>query len=138
MQPKKSKYLKVHKNVQAKKKGIREQLAYGQYGLKALKAGYIPAKTLETIKQTLVRKLKRTGKLWIRVFPHIQRTKKPAEVRMGKGKGSVAFWEAQVDAGQIILELSTSKEIAQEALALVYAKSPIPLLFVEKEEKTFQ
>ena len=110
----------------------------GSFGLKSIGYVRITAKQMEAARRAITRKIRRRGKLWLKIFPHIPVTSKPTEVRMGKGKGSIAFWEAQVDAGQILLELSTSKELAQEALALIYAKSPIPLLFVEREEKSFQ
>jgi len=113
-------------------------LNFGTIGLKALESNFISSFQLKSLNFILSKKFKRKGKIWYNFSLNIPVTSKPVEVRMGKGKGSLAFWEAQVDAGQILLELSTNKEIAQEALALVYAKSPIPLLFVEKEEKTFQ
>ena len=93
LQPKRMKFRKYHKNIQAKKKCNRSSLTFGQYGIKALKNGYFPAKTLEAMRQTLNRKLKKTGKLWVRIFPDIPRSRKPAEVLMGKGKGAVSFWD---------------------------------------------
>lgn len=108
LQPKRMKFRKYHKNIQAKKKCNRSNLTFGEYGIKALKNGYFPAKTLEAMRQTLNKKLKKTGKLWIRIFPDIPRSRKPAEVRMGKGKGAVSFWTSQVAAGQIIFEMNTS------------------------------
>jgi len=87
------------------------------------------------MRQNLNKKLKKTGKLWVRVFPDIPRSQKPAEVRMGKGKGSVAFWTSQVEAGQIIFELNTnSPDIASQASKIISGMASIPVCLVKKEQ----
>ena len=104
-QPKRTKFKKFHK---VRPCGIitnQSELAFGVYGLKVLKAGRISAKVLETLRRSITRKLKRKGQVWIRVFPDMSVTSKPAEVRMGKGKGSHDFWVASVKSGQIIFEI---------------------------------
>jgi len=135
LQPKRMKFRKYQKNIKSKKKCNLSSLNFGQYGIKALKSGYIPAKALEAMRQNLNKKLKKTGKLWVRVFPDIPRSQKPAEVRMGKGKGSVAFWTSQVEAGQILFELNTnSPDIASQASEIISGMANIPVCLVKKEQ----
>jgi large subunit ribosomal protein L16 len=120
LQPRKMKYRKYQKNIQSKKCKNSLQLAFGQYGIKALSSGYISAKAIETIRQTLNRNLKKMGKIWIRIYPDLPRTKKPAEVRMGKGKGSVAYWTAPVSSGQVLFEINAlSYETAFQATQFI-------------------
>jgi large subunit ribosomal protein L16 len=110
-------------------------LSFGQYGIKALANGYFPAKTLEAMRQTLNRKLKKTGKLWVRVFPDIPRSQKPAEVRMGKGKGGVSFWTSQIAAGQVLFEINTSSpELALQATKTISRMASLPVGLIKKEQ----
>jgi large subunit ribosomal protein L16 len=135
LQPKRTKFRKYHKNIQAKKKCNRSSLTFGQYGIKALKNGYFPAKTLEAMCQTLNRKLKKAGKLWVRIFPDIPRSRKPAEVRMGKGKGAISFWTSQVAAGQIVFEMNTnSPELASQVSKIVSRMASLPVRLIKKEQ----
>ena len=106
LQPKRTKYRKFQKG---RVKGILSnttQLEFGQFGLKALESGRLPARTLEAVRRIITRKFKRMGQIWIRVFPDISVSSKPAEVRMGKGKGSPNFWVCRVKKGQILLRLT--------------------------------
>jgi len=129
------KYRKYQKSIQAKKKCNSSVLSFGQYGIKALQNGYFPAKTLEAMRQTLNRKLKKTGKLWVRVFPDIPRSQKPAEVRMWKGKGAVSFWTSQIAAGQILFEINTnSPELALQATKTISRMASLPVGLIRKEQ----
>ena len=102
------------------------QLNFGSYGLKALEPERITARQIEAARRALTRQMKRQGRVWIRIFPDVPVSKKPAEVRMGSGKGSPEFWVARVKPGRIMFELDgVSGEIAREALALAAAKLPI-------------
>lgn len=135
LQPKRMKYRKYQKNIQDKKKGNTYELTFGEYGIKAVDNGYLPARTLEAIRQALNKKLKKAGKLWVCVFPDIPRSEKPAEVRMGKGKGAVGFWVAQIPAGQILFELNTnSPELASQAHKIVSKMIDLPVRLIKKEE----
>ena len=105
LQPKKSKYKKVRKGRLAKYNYKTNKLDFGTIGLKACESGLISARQLEAARQAIVRKTKRNGKLWIKIFPNLPITKKPTEVRMGKGKGPVSHWSARVKSGTTIFEL---------------------------------
>jgi len=134
LQPKRTKFRKYQKG---KIKGIKSnttQLSFGQYGLKALQSGRIPAKTLEAVRRVLTRKFKRVGRIWIRIFPDIAISSKPAEVRMGKGKGAPCFWVCKVQQGQILFEMDgIPHQLAQQAAALAYYKLPLKTKFVVKD-----
>ena len=107
-------------------------LSFGQFGLKSLESGRIKAQVLEAARRTMNRKLRRHGKIWIRLFPSIPVTEKPAEVRMGKGKGNIAFWVSPVSAGQIIFELDgMTLELAKQATCLAARKIPFRTEFVQ-------
>jgi len=102
------------------------KLEFGEYGLRAMEAGWVTNRQIEAARQTMVRHIKRGGKVWIKVYPDKPLTKKPAEVRMGKGKGSVELWVAEVKAGKIMYEITgVADKIATEALELAAAKLPI-------------
>src|SRR5207249_12090980 len=110
-------------------------LAFGEYGLKALDRGWMSAREIEAARVALTRHIKRGGKVWIRVFPDKPITKKPAETRMGKGKGSPEMWVAVVKPGRVMFELEgVTLEIAQKAMALAAAKMPVKTKFVVREE----
>jgi large subunit ribosomal protein L16 len=110
-------------------------VAFGTYGLQALEPGWITNRQIEAARVALTRHIKRGGKVWIRIFPDKPITKKPAETRMGKGKGSPESWVAVVKPGRVMFELEgISKDIAQKAMALASAKMPIRTKFVVREE----
>lgn len=131
--PKKSKFRKQHKGrIHGLAKGGYE-LTYGSFGLKALDPERITARQIESVRRTVMRHIKRSGRLWIRVFPDVPVSKKPAEVRMGKGKGSVEYYVCKVKPGRILMELEgVNEELAKEAFALAAAKLPIAVKFVKR------
>lgn len=108
-------------------------LSFGSYGLKALEPERITARQIEAARRAITRQMKRAGKLWIRIFPDVPVTDKPAEVRMGKGKGSPEFWVARVKPGRVLFELEgISEELARSAFALGAAKLPIKTKFIKR------
>lgn len=131
--PKKTKFRKQHKGrIHGLAKGGFE-LQYGSYGLKALDPERITARQIEAVRRTVMRHIKRSGRLWIRVFPDVPVSKKPAEVRMGKGKGAVEYYVCKVKPGRILMELEgVTEELAKEAFALASAKLPIAVKFVKR------
>ncbi|MDQ6968211.1 MAG: 50S ribosomal protein L16 [Mariprofundaceae bacterium] len=133
LQPKKIRWRKHHKELQRiRGKSPRgASLNFGQYGLKAMEPGRITARQIEAARITMTRHIKRQGRIWIRMFPDLPVSKKPAEVRMGKGKGSPEFWVAAVKAGRILYEMDgIDEETARGALELAAAKLPIRTKFV--------
>ena len=133
LQPKKTKYRKAHKGRihGAAKGGFR--LSYGAYGLKALEPERITARQIEAARRAITRHIKRQGRLWIRIFPDVPVSSKPAEVRMGSGKGAPEFWAARVKPGRVLFELDgVPVTVAKEALALAAAKLPIKTRFVAR------
>ncbi len=132
---KKTKHRKVQRG---RKKGMAQRgnsVAFGQYGLKALEAHWITSRQIEAARVAMTRYIKRGGKVWIRIFPDKPITKKPAETRMGKGKGSPEYWVAVVKPGRIMFELSgVPEEIAKEAMRLAAHKLPIKTKFVMRQE----
>jgi large subunit ribosomal protein L16 len=133
MQPKKTKYRKAHKGrIHGLAKG-GTMLNFGAYGLKATSPGRVSARQIEAARRAITRHMRRVGKLWIRIFPDVPVSSKPAEVRQGKGKGSPEWWAARVKPGRIMFELDgVSKEIAEEAFVLASAKLPINTRFVTR------
>jgi large subunit ribosomal protein L16 len=135
LQPKKSKYRKVQKG---RIKGLAYKgstIAFGTFGLKSLEPGRITANQIEAARIAITRYIKREGKLWIRVFPDKPITKKPAEVRMGKGKGAPEYWVALCKPGKIIFELEgIDFEMAKKALMLGAQKLPVTTKFVVSKE----
>lgn len=112
-------------------------VAFGDYGLKAMEPGWITARQIEAARVALTRLMKREGKVWIRIFPDKPVTKKPAETRMGSGKGAPEFWVAVVKPGRIMFEVGgINKEVAQQALRLATHKLPIKTKFVSRIELT--
>ena len=126
LQPKRTKFRKAHKGrIKGMAKG-GTALTFGSYGLKAMEPERITARQIEATRRAITRHMKRAGRVWIRIFPDIPVTKKPTEVRMGKGKGSVEFWAAKVRPGRIMFEIDgVSDEVAREALRLGAAKLPV-------------
>lgn len=111
------------------------ELSFGSYGIKALDEGWITSRQIEAARIAVTRRMKREGKVWIRIFPDKSVTKKPAEVRMGKGKGSPEYWVAVVHPGRIIFECEgVDREIAEAALSLAAQKLPIKTRFVVRRE----
>lgn len=109
-------------------------LAFGDYGLQVLESGTLSARQIEAARVTAAHYLGRMGKVWIRIFPHIPHTKKPAEVRMGSGKGEVAFWAAQVDAGTVVFEFAgITEDMAREALRRQAAKFPLKMRMIKRQ-----
>lgn len=135
LQPKRTKFRKTHKGrINGSAKG-GTTLNFGQYGLKALGTERVTARQIEAARRAITRHMKRMGKLWIRIFPDTPVTKKPAEVRMGSGKGGVEFWAAKVKPGRVMFELEgVSEEIAREAFELGSAKLPIKTKFIKRAE----
>ncbi len=133
LQPKKTNYRKAHKGrIHGFAKG-GTNLNFGSYGLKATKPERVTARQIEAARRAITRHLRRTGRLWIRIFPDVPVSKKPAEVRMGKGKGTPEFWVCRVKPGKIMFELDGVSEIAaKEALSLAAAKLPLNTKFVKR------
>ncbi|MBV8447054.1 MAG: 50S ribosomal protein L16 [Hyphomicrobiales bacterium] len=133
LQPKKTKFRKQHKGrIHGASKG-GTQLNFGQYGLKALEPERVTARQIEAARRAITREMKRAGRVWIMVFPDVPVSKKPIEVRMGKGKGAPEFWCCRVKPGRIMFEVDgVSNETAREALRLGAAKLPIRTRFVER------
>ena len=137
LMPKRTKYRKPHRlTYDGHAKGNTE-LHFGDYGLQAKEGAWITARQIEAARVAISRQLKRGGKLWINIFPHLALTKKPLETRQGKGKGAVEQWVAVVKKGKIMFELGdVTEEQAREALRLASHKLPIKCKFVKKEVKS--
>lgn len=135
LSPKKVKFRKQQKG---KMRGMARRgssLNFGEYGLQAMDCGYISSKQIEAARIAMTRHVKRGGKIWIRIFPDKPITKKPAEVRMGKGKGAPEAWVAVIKPGRILYEMSgVTKELAQEALRLAMHKLPVKTRFIERSD----
>jgi large subunit ribosomal protein L16 len=135
LQPKKTKHRKAHKG---RIKGNAQRgalVAFGSFGLKALEPKWITNRQIEAARQAMTRHMKREGNVWIRIFPDKPITRKPAEVRMGKGKGSLEFWAAVVKPGLIMFELDgVPQQVAKEALELAAQKLPIKTKFVVRRD----
>jgi large subunit ribosomal protein L16 len=133
LQPKRTKYRKAFKGriSGAAKGGFN--LDFGSYGLKAMEPDRLTARQIEAARRAITRHMKRAGRVWIRVFPDVPVSKKPAEVRMGSGKGAPEFWAARVKPGRVLFELDgVSVQVAREALELAAAKLPIKTRFVAR------
>lgn len=131
--PKRTKFRKMHKGrIKGKAKGGTE-LNFGDFGLKALAPERITARQIESARRAITRHIKRQGRVWIRIFPDVPISKKPAEVRQGKGKGSPEYWAARVHPGRIMFELADVDEgIARRAFYLAAAKLPIKTKFIAR------
>ena len=128
-----TKFRKMHKG---RNRGLADRgskVSFGEFGLKASGRGRITARQIEAARRAMTRHVKRGGKIWIRVFPDKPITKKPLEVRMGKGKGNVEYWVALVQPGKVLYEMEgVSEELAREAFALAAAKLPVTTTFVKR------
>ena len=133
LQPKRTKFRKQHKG---RNRGLAitgSSVSFGEYGLKSTGRGRITARQIESARRAITRHVKRGGKIWIRVFPDKPITKKPLEVRQGKGKGNVEYWVAQIQPGRMLYEIEgISEELAREAFALASAKLPVATTFVKR------
>ena len=135
LQPKKTKRRKVFKGRMKGDSGRGHTIAFGSYGLKTLDSHWITARQIEAARVAATRYMKREGQMWIRIFPDKPITKKPAEVRMGKGKGNVEYWAAVVKPGRIMFELDgVPEDIAKEALRLAAQKLPVRTKFVIRRD----
>lgn len=134
LQPKRTKF---RKQMKGRNRGLAltgNKVSFGEFGLKALGRGRITARQIEAARRAMTRYVKRTGKIWIRIFPDKPITKKPLEVRQGKGKGNVEYWVAQIQPGRMLYEMEgVSEEEAREAFKLASAKLPIKTVFVTRE-----
>ncbi len=135
LQPKRTKYRKCHKGrVRGAAKGGSE-LNFGAYGLKAVQPERITSRQIEAARRAITRHMKRQGRVWIRIFPDVPVSKKPTEVRMGKGKGSVEYWAAKVKPGRIMFEIDgVTMVVAKEALRLGAMKLPVKTRIVERTD----
>lgn len=135
LQPKKTKFRKMQKGRMKGNAQRGHQLAFGSFGIKALEETWITSRQIEAARIAVTRYMKRQGQVWIRIFPDKPVTSKPAEVRMGKGKGAPDYWAAVVRPGRVLFECEgVSKEIAQEALRLAAQKLPIKTKFVVRRD----
>jgi len=134
LQPKRTKFRKQQKG---RNRGLAlrgSKVSFGEFGLKATGRGRLTARQIEAGRRAMTRRVRRGGKIWIRVFPDKPITKKPLEVRQGKGKGAVEYWVAQVQPGRVIYEMEgVSEDIAREAFALAAAKLPFETAFVRRK-----
>ena len=133
LMPKKTKYRKAFKG---RRRGMSRggtEVSFGDYGIQALESSYITARQIEAARITITRTMKRGGKVWINIFPHKPVTRKPAEVRMGSGKGNVEYYVASVKRGRVMFEISgVSEEVAKEAMRKAGHKLPINTKFVSR------
>jgi len=133
--PKKTKYRKYHRGHRRGVSRGQTEVQFGEFGIKTLEEGWVTNRQIEAARIAMTRKIKRGGKVWINVFPDKPFTKKPAETRMGKGKGSPEGWVAVVKPGRVMFELAgVSEPLAKEALRLAAQKLPVKTRFVRREE----
>jgi large subunit ribosomal protein L16 len=134
LQPKRTKF---RKQMKGRNRGLASRgssVDFGEFGLKTTERGRITARQIEAARRAMTRHVKRGGKIWIRVFPDKPITKKPLEVRQGKGKGNVEYWVAKVQPGKVLYEMEgVSEAIAREAFRLAAAKLPVPTTFVSRQ-----
>ena len=136
LMPKRTKYRKPHRLTYDGKAKGNLTLVFGDYGLQAKEGGYVSARQIEAARIAMTRYMKRGGKVWINIFPHLARTKKPLETRQGKGKGNVDEWVAVVKTGKIMFEIAgVTEDIAREALRLASHKLSVKTKFVMKESE---
>ena len=137
LMPKRVKYRRQHRGRMKGEAQRGNQLAYGEYGLQALEATWMTANQIEAARRAMTRYIKRGGQIWIKVFPDKPVSKKPAEVRMGSGKGAPEYWVAVVKPGRVLFEMSgVSEEAAREAMRLAAQKLPVKTKFIKRLEVT--
>ena len=133
LQPKRTKFRKQQKGRNRGMATRGTQVSFGAYGLKAVTRGRVTARQIEAARRAMTRHVKRGGKIWIRVFPDTPVTKKPIEVRMGKGKGNVEYWVCKVQPGRMLYEMEgVPEDVAREAFRLAAAKLPVKAVFVNR------
>lgn len=133
LQPSRTKFRKQHKGRNRGLAQVANEVSFGQFGLKATEHGQLTARQIEAARRTISRYVRRGGKLWIRVFPDKPMTKKPIEVRMGSGKGSVEFWVAPIQPGRMLYEIEgITEDVAREAFKLAAAKLSVKSIFVTR------
>ena len=136
LQPRRVKYRKVHRGRRGGRAQSGNTIAFGEYGLQALEPAWLTSRQIEAARRAIVHHMRRGGKVWIRIFPDKPVTKKPAETRMGGGKGPPDHWVAVVKSGRILFEIAeVNTEVAQEAMRLASHKLPISTKFITKDEK---
>ncbi len=133
LQPKRTKFRKQHKG---RNRGLAmngNRVSFGEFGLKAVTRGRVTARQIEAARRAMTRHIKRGGKIWIRMFPDVPVTKKPLEVRQGKGKGNVEYWVAKIQPGKVLYEMEgVDEKVAREAFRLAGAKLPVRTIFVSR------
>lgn len=133
LQPKRTKFRKQQKGRNRGLATVGNRVSFGEFGLKAVGRGRLNSRQIEAARRTITRHVRRGGQLWIRVFPDKPISKKPLEVRMGKGKGAVEYWVAQIQPGRVLYEIEgISEELAREAFTLAAAKLPVQTAFVKR------
>ena len=133
LQPKKTKFRKQQKGRLRGFATSEAKVSFGEFGLKATTRGRVTARQIEAARRAMTRYIKRGGKIWIRIFPDVPITKKPIEVRMGKGKGNVEYWVSKVQPGKVLYEMEgVTEDIAREAFRLAAAKLPVLTTFVSR------
>jgi large subunit ribosomal protein L16 len=133
LQPKRTKFRKQQKGSNRGLAQVGNRVSFGEYGLKATSRGFVTARQIEAARRAITRYVKRAGKLWIRIYPDKPISKKPVEVRMGKGKGNVEFWVAPIQPGRVMYEIQgVSEEAAREAFRLAAAKLAVKTTFVKR------
>jgi len=133
LQPKRTKFRKQNKGRNRGLANNGNKVSFGEFGLKAITRGRITARQIEAARRTITRKIKRSGKIWIRIFPDKPITSKPLEVRQGKGKGNVEYWVSEIQPGKMLYEIEgVSAELAREAFTLAAAKLPVKTTFVSR------
>jgi large subunit ribosomal protein L16 len=133
LQPKRTKFRKQFKGRNRGLATTGSKVSFGEYGLKAVERGRITARQIEAARRAMTRHIKRGGKIWIRVFPDVPISKKPLEVRMGKGKGNVEYWVCKIQPGRVLYEMEgVTETIAREAFRLAAAKIPFKTSFVSR------
>ncbi len=133
LQPKRTKFRKQNTGRNRGMATVSNKVSFGEFGLKATTRGRITARQIEAARRTITRKIKRGGKIWIRIFPDKPITKKPLEVRQGKGKGNVEYWVAQIQPGRMLYELEgVPEDLAREAFKLAAAKLPVKTTFISR------
>ena len=133
LQPKRTKFRKQFKGRNRGLANVGNEVSFGEFGLKTIERGNITSRQIEAARRAISRYVRRGGKIWIRIFPDKPITQKPLEVRMGKGKGSVEYWVAQVQPGKMLYEIEgVGEEVARHAFALAAAKLPVKTIFVSR------
>ncbi len=134
LQPKRTKFRKMFKGRNRGLANNGNKVSFGEYGLKAADRGRLTARQIEAARRAMTRHIKRGGKIWIRVFPDVPISKKPLEVRMGKGKGNVEYWVCKIQPGKMLYEMEgVTEQIAREAFKLAAAKLPFKTTFVTRQ-----